>query len=70
MGCYLGALLNIKSAMMRDNIAKRLTPETLKAWTGCNSLNTCLNGTNEESITIYAKNRCQWSGCLIETKLK
>ena len=42
------------------------SPEFLE---GCNSLNTCLNGASEESIGIYAKNRCQWSGCLIKKTL-
>ena len=54
------------SVVVRDNIAQRVTPGSPKAWEGPNSMNTCPNGASEESIGIYAKNRCQWSGCLID----
>ena len=33
---------------------------------GHNSLDTYQNGASKESIGIYAKNRCQWSSCLIK----
>ena len=29
-------------------------------------MNTCPNEASEESINIYAKSRCQWSGCSIK----
>ena len=51
------------SAMVRDNTAQGLTLESPEAWEGCNSVKTCLNGTSQESIGIYAENRCQWNGC-------
>ena len=41
--------------MVRDNTTQRVTPRSLEAWEGRNSINTCSNGTNEESIGIYAK---------------
>ena len=37
-----------------------------EAWEGRNSVNTYSNGASEESIGIYAKSRCQRSGCLID----
>ena len=51
---------------MKDNTAQGVTPGSLKAWEGRNSVNTCMNGASEESIGIYAKNRCQWSGRLVD----
>ena len=41
-------------------------PKSLEAWEERNPMNTCSNGANEESIGIYAKSRCQWSGRLID----
>ena len=49
-----------------DSIAQRVMPMSSKAWEGRNLVNTCLNGASEESIGIYAKSRCQWSGRLID----
>ena len=42
------------------------SPESLE---GRNSANICPNGTSEESIGIYSKSRCPWSGRLIKTEL-
>ena len=39
---------------------------TFKAWKGHISFNTCSNEENMESMSIYAKNRCQWSGRMID----
>ena len=55
---------------MRDSIVQGVTPGSLETLEGRNSVNTCSNGASEESIGIYAKSRCQWIGCLIETKLE
>ena len=51
---------------MRDNTAQGVTLGSPEAWEGHNSVNTCSNGASEESIGIYAKNRCQWSGSSID----
>ena len=53
------------SAVVRDSTAQGVTSRSLEAWEGRNSVNTCSNGASEESISIYVKIRCQWSGCLI-----
>ena len=37
---------------------------------GRNLVNTCPNGASEESIGIYAKSRCQWSGRLPDLEPK
>ena len=37
----------------------RSGPDSLE---GRNSVTTCSNGASKESIGIYAKSRCQWSG--------
>ena len=50
---------DIVSVVVRDNTHKGVTLKTPEAWEGCNSLNTYLNGTYEESIGIYAKCRYQ-----------
>ena len=36
------------------------SPDSLE---GRNSVNTCSIGASEESIGIYSKSKCQWSGC-------
>ena len=66
MGHYLGTAPNSVSAMVRDNIAQGVTLGSLEAWEGRNSMNTCSNGASEESIDIYAKNTCEWSGHSID----
>ena len=42
------------------------SPESLK---GRNLVNTSPNGASKESIGIYAKSRCQWSGSSIKIEL-
>ena len=42
---------------------------THRAWEGHNSLDTYLNGENEVSISIYMKNKCQWSSFFDEIKV-
>ena len=44
---------------MRDSTAQGVTPGSLESLEGHNLVNTCSNGATEESIDIYAKNRCQ-----------
>ena len=66
MGCCLGAASDTGSVVVRDNTVQRLTPGSPESLEGCNSVNTCLNGASEESIGIYPKSRCQWSGRLIK----
>ena len=56
------------SAVVRDNTAHGGTLESPEALKGHNSVNTFSNGESEESIGIYAKRRCQWSGHLIHLK--
>ena len=56
---------NPVSVVVRDTTAQGVTPGSPEAWEGSNSVNTCSNGASEEFIGIYAKSRCQWSGCLI-----
>ena len=58
----------VLSAVVRDNIAQGVTPESPEAWEGRNSVNTSPNGASEESIGIYIKSKCQWSGHLINSK--
>ena len=66
MGRCLGTAPNSVSAVVRDNTTQGVTPGSPKAWEGRNLVNTCPNGASEESIGIYEKSRCQWSGCLID----
>ena len=56
------------NAVVRDNTA--LTPGSREAWEGRNLVNTCSNGASEESIGIYAKSRCQWSGRSMDLELE
>ena len=46
------ALPSTKNVVVKDNTAKGVTPKSPKFWEGRNSLNTCSNGANEESIGI------------------
>ena len=64
-GGYLGTAPSSVSVVVRDNTIQRVTLGSPEAWEGCNLVNTCLNEASEESIGIYEKSRCQWSGCLI-----
>ena len=56
MGYYLETSFTTRSAMVKDNIAQRVTPGTPKIWKGCNSLNTCPNRACEKSISIVDAN--------------
>ena len=69
MGRCLGATPNIGSAVVRDNTIQGVTPGSPESLEGCNLVITCLNGESEESIGIYSKSRCQWSGFLIKIEL-
>ena len=55
---------------MRDSTAQGVMPGSPEAWEGLNSVNTCSNGASEESIGIYAKNKCQWNGQSIDLELR
>ena len=57
---------NSVSAVVRDSIAQGVTPGSPDSLEGRNSVNTCSNGVSEESIGIYAKSKCQWSGRSID----
>ena len=54
---------------MRDNTVQGMPSGSLESLEGHSSLDTCLNGTNEEFIDIFPKSRCQWSGCSIQIEL-
>ena len=56
----------VLSVVVRDSTAQGVRPESPEAWEGRNSVNISPNGASEESIGIYAKSGCQWSGCLID----
>ena len=51
---------------MRNSTPQGVMPGSPDSLEGSNSVNTCSNGASKESIGIYAKNKCQWSGCLID----
>ena len=55
--------------MVRDSTPQGVMPGSPDSLEGRNSVSTCSNGASEESIGIYAKSRCQWSGRSIKTKL-
>ena len=59
---YLGTAPSSMSAVVRDSAPQGVTPGSPDSLEGRNSVNTCSNGASEESIGIYAKSRCQWSG--------
>ena len=74
-GVLSGALLcgtapSSVSAVVRDSTPQGVTPGSPDSLEGRNSMNTCSNGASEESIGIYTKSRCQWSGCSIDSKLE
>ena len=66
MGRCLGTAPSCVSAVVRDSTPQRVTPRSPDSLERRNSANTCSNGASEESIGIYEKSRCQWSGRLIE----
>ena len=45
-----------------------MTPGSPESLEGRNSASTCPNGTSEESISIYSKSRCHWSGRSIKKR--
>ena len=62
MGRCLGTAPSSVSAVVRDSTPQGVTPGSPDSLEGRNSVNTCSNGASKESIGIYAKSRCQWSG--------
>ena len=69
MGRCLRAAPNTGSAVVRDSTVQGVTLGSPKSLEGRNSMNTYLNGASEKSISIYSKNRCQWSDRLIKKSL-
>ena len=53
-----------------DSTPEGVTPGSPDSLKGRNSKNIGSNGASEESIGIYAKSRCQWSGCLMDLEPK
>ena len=51
------------SAVVRDSTPQGVTRGSPDSLEGRNLVYYCSNGASEESIGIYAKSRCQWSGC-------
>ena len=70
MGRCLGTTPNFGSVVVRDSTVQGVTPRSPKSLKGHNLVITCSNGASEESISIYAKSRCQWTGRSIKTKLE
>ena len=66
MGPCLGTAPSIESVVARDSTVQGVMPRSSKSLEGHNSLNTCSNEASEESIRIYTKIKCQWSGCAIK----
>ena len=66
MGRCLGTAPSSVSAVVRDSTPQGVTPGSPDSLEGRNSVDTCSNGASEESIGIYAKSRCQWTGRSIE----
>ena len=62
MGCCLGTAPSSVSAVVRDSTPQGVTPGSPDSLEGRKSVNNCSNGASEESIGIYKKSRCQWSG--------
>ena len=62
----LGTAPTFVSAMVRDSTPQGVMPGNPDSLEGRNSVDTCSNGVNKESISIYAKSRCQWSGRLTD----
>ena len=66
MGRCLGTAPSCVSDVVRDSTPQGMTPGSPDSLERRNSANTCSNAASEESIGIYKKSRCQWSGRLIE----
>ena len=64
MGCCLVTAPSSVSAVVRDSTPQGVTPGSPDSLEGRNSVDTCSNRASKESIGIYAKSRCQWSGRL------
>ena len=62
MGRCLVTAPSSMSAVVRDSTPQGVTPGSLDSLEGRNSVDTSSNRASEESIGIYAKSRCQWSG--------
>ena len=58
----LGTAPSSVSAVVRDSTPQGVTPGSPDSLEGRNSVDTCSNAARKESIGIYAKSRCQWSG--------
>ena len=58
----LGTAPSCVSAVVRDSTPQGVTPGSPDSLEGRNSVNNCSNGASEESIGIYEKSKCQWSG--------
>ena len=69
MGHCMGTTSSFVSVVVRDIIVQGVMSRSPEAWEGRNSVNTFLNGASKESIGIYAKSRCQWSGRFIDFEL-
>ena len=65
MGRCLGTAPSCVSAVVRDSTPEGVTPGGPDSLEGRNSVDTSSNRASEESIGIYAKSRCQWTGRLI-----
>ena len=66
----LETALNTKSVVVRNSTVQRVNPRSPESLEGRNSLITFSNRASKESIGIYTKKRCQWSGCLIKKSLE
>ena len=66
MGRYLETTPSSVSAVVRDSTPQGVTPGSPDSLEGRNSVHTCSNGASKESIGIYVKSRCQWSGRLTD----
>ena len=66
MGRCLGTVPSYVSAVVRNSTPQGVTPGSPDSLVGRYSVSTCSNGASEESIGIYAKSRCQWSGRSID----
>ena len=65
-GVLNGALLRDSAqqceSVVRDSTPQGVTPGSPDSLEGRNSVDTCSNGASEESIGIYAKSTCRWTG--------
>ena len=66
MGRCLGTVPSCVSVVVRDSTPQGVMPGSPDSLEERNSVDTCSNGANEDSIGINAKSRCQWSGRAIE----